>query len=110
MVAVPLAVAAETVTVAALGFDRRTTKRAAAVPVSPSPTEASATLSFGLAVASVIVPVRVSPPAAMVALKAPLRWRVKVSAGSSRRSYLTVTGTVCFVSPALKVSVPLLAS
>ena len=74
----------------------------------PSVTVTSFTDSDGKPSSSVIVPIPCG--SGVVALSAPERLSAKVSLTSSRRSPFTATVTVLVVSPAAKLSVPLLAA
>ena len=104
--ALPSVVSYLTVTVLPLGADKVTVKVALTEPVSPSTTDVSAMLSAGGPSSSWMVP---TPwPSEMIALVALLRVTVKVSSGSSVVSSFTVTVMNFWVSPGLKVSVPLI--
>ncbi len=104
--AVPLAVAACTVTVWLLGPDSDTVKTALTLPVFPSVTE-TLLIDRAEVSSSTIVPVPVALPRA--ALVGPDRVTVKVSLFSSTVSPSTVTETVLAVSPGAKVTVPVAA-
>ncbi len=83
-------------------------KTALVVPASPSVTVASPIDTVGSVSSSVIVPTPCA--SAIVAFEGRLRLTKKLSVASSSRSPLTMTVTVCVVTPAAKFSVPAAAA
>jgi hypothetical protein len=84
---------------------RLTVKLALTLPLLPSVTVTSSTATCGRSSSSVIVPWPVG--SLIVASTEPDRVTVKFSSISSSRSPATGTVIVCVVTPAAKVSVPL---
>ncbi len=102
-VAVPAAVAYATVTLRPLA-GVRVTLNAALPDTLPSTTDTSPIASWGGGSLSRIVP---TPRASAIpAFVGALRFTKNVSSASSARSPITLTATVCDVTPGAKVSVP----